>query len=605
MTKSVHYLKPAWVRRQFELAFPLLPPGSRLTLWVGGKRLAAIGEGGEDLCDDTPGVRAFPLLLEGRSLGTLLWQAPHASDAATAEAWGSFLLHGLQGIIDAQHARQSVAQETLESYREIALLQRVVIELNKSLKPTAVAAALLKEFDGRKDAADFGAVFLRNADDPAYSAIECIGEGAVEAFAALVASRVFDAMVEHPIGDIIDNLAESPFGGEDIPEFQSLLWLPLIAHGENLGMLVLASPHPESFTAADMRRAQTLVSVATSALHNAQLYAAEKDMFDSFVTMIANAIDAKSPYTAGHCRRVPEIAMMLAETAHRAAAGPFAAFTLDEDDRNALEIAARLHDCGKVITPEWVVDKATKLEAINNRLDLVAMRFEVLRRDALIDRQGGLAAGESAAERAYRERMAQLDDDFAFLTQCNQGGEFVSPEHVRRIRDIAARRWRNGRGEELPLLSEDEAYNLCVQRGTLNQEERKVIEDHARHTITMLSRIRFPRSLRNVTEYAGGHHERVDGKGYPRGLSRDQLSIPARILAIADVFEALTAPDRPYRKGGKLSWAIEVMHRMKHEGHIDGELFDLFLGEGVYLAYARKHLAAGQVDQVEVARYLG
>ncbi len=605
MSKATHYLKPAWARRQLELVFPLLPPGASLALCFGGKRLVTLGEGAEDLSEEVPGVRTFPLLLDGRSLGMLLLQVPPGHDATTAEAWGNLLLHGLQGIIEAQHSRQSVAQETLESYREIALLQRAVIELNASLKPAAVAAALLKEFAGRKDAADFGAVFLRNADDPGYSPIECFGEDAAESFAALVASSMFAAMVERPMGDIVDSLAESPYWAGEVPAFQSLLWLPLIAHGENLGLLVLASRRAEGFTAADMRRAQTLVSVAASALHNAQLYAAEQIMFRSFVRMIATAIDAKSPYTAGHCRRVPEIALMLAETAHQADDGPLAAFTLDDDERSALEIAAMLHDCGKVVTPEWVVDKATKLDSINNRLDVIAMRFEVLRRDALIECQRGLAAGQAGAEQIYRERLARMDEDFAFLEKCNQGGEFVSPEHIGRIRKLAEIRWCNARGEELPLLSENEVYNLCVQRGTLNQEERRVIEDHAVHTIKMLSQIHFPRSLRNVTEYAGGHHERVDGKGYPRGLTREQLSIPARIMAIADIFEALTAPDRPYRKGGTLSWAIDVMHRMKNDGHIDGELFDLFLREEVYLDYAQKHLAAGQVDQVDVARYLG
>jgi HD-GYP domain-containing protein (c-di-GMP phosphodiesterase class II) len=154
------------------------------------------------------------------------------------------------------------------------------------------------------------------------------------------------------------------------------------------------------------------------------------------------------------------------------------------------------------------------------------------------------------------------------------------------------------------LLTENEVYNLSVQRGTLNPEERKIIEDHAVHTINMLSQISFPSSLRNVTEYAAGHHERMDGTGYPRGLKRDQLSIPARMVAIADIFEALTAPDRPYRKPGTLSWAIDIMHRMKLDNHIDGDLFDLFLSEKVYLTYAKKHLAANQIDDVDVSRYL-
>lgn len=595
MSRAARYLKAVWARRQLELVAPLLPTGAAVAIRYCGKLLATAGAGGADLNEEMPAVRSYPLLLDGNTLGAVLLRCSPAP-SAVASAWGEFLVHGLQGIVEAQRARYSVAQEALESYRELALLQRAVGDLNHSLKPTGVAASLLKEFEGRKDSTDFGAVFLRNADDGSYSAIGCFGERADIACTGLVSSRLFAAMVARPQGDIIDDLAQSPLRTGEIDEYQSLLWLPLHVHDENLGLLVLAARGPDGFSAADMKRAQTLVSVASSALRNAQLYAAEQVMFQSFVRVIATAIDAKSPYTAGHCRRVPEIALMLADKAKQAEQGPLATFTLDEDERNALEIAAMLHDCGKMVTPEWVIDKSTKLDSINNRLDLVAMRFEVLRRDALIDCCRATADGRADAERACQERLRQLDEDFAFLKKCNTGSEFVSPEHIECIRRIAEIRWHNARGEELPLLSENEIYNLCIQRGTLNPEERKVIEDHAVHTINMLSQISFPRSLRNVAEYAGGHHERVDGRGYPRGLTREQLSIPARIIAIADIFEALTAPDRPYRKGGTLSWAVDVMNRMKHDGHIDGELFDLFLAEGVHLAYAEKHLAPSQLD---------
>lgn len=597
MSKAVHYLKPAWVRRQLELLRPLLPAGAVATVWFGGKQLATTGDSGAELNEGIAGVQGFPLMLEGNERGRLLLSLPPGSDPATATAWGDFLVHGLQGVIEAQHARYSVAGETLEAYREMALLQRAVSELNGSLKPAAVATSLLKEFEDRKDGVDFGAVFLRHPEEGSCGVIGSFGEAAENACAALQASRLFAAMLEHPQGDIINNLAT-----DDVPGFLSLMWLPLSVHGENLGLLVLAGSRPDGFAAADMKRAQTLVSVASSALRNAQLYAAEKVLFQAFVRMISTAIDAKSPYTAGHCRRVPEIALLLAEQAHRKEEGPFAAFTLDEDERNALELAAMLHDCGKVVTPEWVVDKATKLDGICNRLDLIALRFEVLRRDALIERYRDTAA---EAEETCRQRLRQLDEDYALLEKCNSGSEFVSPELAERIRTIARTRWRNAAGEELPLLDEDEVYNLCIQRGTLNPEERRIIEDHAVHTFSMLSQIPFPRPLRNVPEYAGNHHERVDGKGYPRGLKRDQLSIPARIIAIADIFEALTAPDRPYRKGGTLSWAIDIMHRMKQDGHIDGELFDLFLAEDVYRAYSEKHLAAEQIDPVDIRRYLG
>ena len=604
MSKAARYLKANWVQRQIELALPLLPPDTALALWLGGKRLAAAGTGGAALTAATAGALAFPLTLDGEPAGMLLLLPPAGTDAQ-ARSGGSLLAHGLQGMIDVEQARRSVAQETLDSYREMALLQRAATDLNRSLKPAAVAAALLKEFDDRKDGADYGAVFERGADGT-LTLMQCFGNAAAEAFAKLAGSGYFARMAAGESGDIVNVLPFDSDWDDAVPEFESLQWLPLVAHGENLGLLVLALGSG-GFSAADMKRAQVLSSMAAAALHNAQLYAAEQTMFRSFVRVVAAAIDAKSPYTAGHCRRVPKIAMMLAEAAHRADHGPLAGFALDDDEREAIEIAAMLHDCGKVVTPEWVVDKATKLDSIVNRIDLVALRFEVLRRDALVDRYRALAAGmdAAAAEQAYRERLRLLEEDFAFLAKCNQGAEFISAEHERRIRNIAGTTWSDAAGNEIPLLTADEVYNLGTPRGTLNPQERKIVEDHAAHTLAALANIAFPSALRNVTEYAGSHHERMDGSGYPRGLTREQLSIPARIIAIADIFEALTAPDRPYRKPGTLNWAIGVMHRMKLDNHIDGDLFDLLLTESIHLEYAREYLAAGQIDEVDTRRYLG
>ncbi|MFA6497788.1 MAG: HD domain-containing phosphohydrolase [Desulfurivibrionaceae bacterium] len=604
MIKAEHYLKPAWVRRQFELVLPLLPTGSSAALQLGGKRLEEVNEAGHDLIEGVPGVQAFPLTLEGERVGVLLLCLPAGSKIAQTQAWGGLLAHTLQGMLETEHERHSVARETLESYREMASLQRAVTNLNLSLKPATVVEALLKEFDGR--AADYGAVFVCAVDSGNYGLERSFGKDAVQAFSQFKNSFLFVDMAAHELGDIVNDLSSSKLWTGEVPDFRSLLWLPLIAHGEKLGLLVLASRRTEGFSAADLKRAQMLSAVAATALRNAQLYAAEQKMFQSFVMVISTAIDAKSPYTAGHCRRVPEIALMIAETVHHADSDQFAGFVLDEDERNTIEIAAMLHDCGKVVTPEWVVGKANKLDSIANRIHLIALRFEVLRRDALITRYRALADGEGqeSVEAIYQERLRQLDDDFAFLQKCNAGGEFVSSEHVRRLESIARQWWTDACGENHPLLTENEIYNLSVQRGTLNPEERKIIEDHAVHTINMLSQISFPRSLRNVTEYAAGHHERMDGKGYPHGLNRDQLSIPARIMVIADIFEALTAPDRPYRQPGTLSWAIDIMHRMKLDNHIDGDLFDLFLSEKVYLTYARKHLAANQIDEVDTSRYL-
>jgi HD-GYP domain-containing protein (c-di-GMP phosphodiesterase class II) len=589
MIRPEHCLKPAWARRHLESAWPLLPAGSHVALHVGDTLVAALGE--PPVPRGEIPVISIPLQLEGRQVGLLRLHVPSGIDQA--KAWGDFIIHGLQGVLAAEHGRRAVARETLETYREMALLQRAVAELNQSLDPAAVLAALLKEFEGRT--ADYGAVFLFDVESECMRLGQTFGVNAADAFTALQESPLFGDIAGRDTGDILNDLASSALWAGEPREFLSLLWLPLLVRSERLGVLLLASRRSEGFSAADLKRAQTLSSVAATALRNAQTYAAEQRLFQSFVKVIATTIDAKSPYTAGHCRRVPEIALMLAQSAHKAQSGPFADFVLDEETRHCIEIAATLHDCGKIVTPEWIVGKSRKLDRIEDGFQLVNLRFEVMLRDAAIARDRALAAGGDPfmVERSYRERLGQLGEDLYFLEKCNGGTDVLSDEHVARIQAIARERWTNHQGEQRPLLTEQEVYNLSVRRGTLNAEERRIIEDHVVHTINMLSQIAFPRSLRHVTAYAGGHHERMNGTGYPYGLTGDQLPLPARMIALADIFEALTAPDRPYRSPGALNWALEVMRRMAREQHIDADLFDLFIAEEIHLAYARVHLPDG------------
>jgi HD-GYP domain-containing protein (c-di-GMP phosphodiesterase class II) len=367
------------------------------------------------------------------------------------------------------------------------------------------------------------------------------------------------------------------------------------------------------FDADDQRLAESLASQAAVALTNKRLISELKALFEAFIQLIAGAIDDKSPYTGGHCRRVPVLTMMLARAAHAAETGPLKDFTLTEKDIYELEIAAWLHDCGKITTPEYVVDKATKLETIFDRIDLVRMRYEILRRDARIaclERQ--LAAARSGddvamrlAQQEYDRCCEQFADELGFLERSNVGGEFMSGADQDRVRTIAQRGWADRNGVAQPLLTENEIYNLCIARGTLNNEERRVINNHIVATIKMLEALPFPKHLRNVPEYAGGHHERMDGKGYPNGLRREQMSVQARIMAIADIFEALTAADRPYKSAKRLSESIAILGKMKKDQHIDPDLFDVFITSKVYLRYAEQFLTPQQIDVREPAEIPG
>lgn len=400
---------------------------------------------------------------------------------------------------------------------------------------------------------------------------------------------------------------------------------------------------------------------AAVSLESKQLLQAQQDLLDAFVKIIAGSIDAKSPYTGGHCQRVPVLTKMLAEAACQSEAQAFADYQLNDEQWQAVHIASWLHDCGKVTTPEHVVDKATKLQTIYDRIHEVRMRFEVLKRDAQIDYWQALARGADKAiqQQTIQQRLDMLDEDFAFVAQCNLGGEFMQDEDLQRLQAIAEYRWQRTLDDRLGVSWEEqrrmeqqpapqlpveeklldnkyhhkiarqtpldysgpnpwdfkmqvphyqydfgELYNLSIRKGTLTDEERFIINDHIIQTIIMLEQLPYPAHLKEVPILAGCHHETMDGRGYPRRLKQHEMPLTARMMAIADIFEALTAADRPYKQAKTLSESLQIMAKMRDENHIDGELFELFLRSDVYQRYARKYLKQEQIDTVNVSDYL-
>jgi HD-GYP domain-containing protein (c-di-GMP phosphodiesterase class II) len=401
---------------------------------------------------------------------------------------------------------------------------------------------------------------------------------------------------------------------------RSFLTVPLRNHeNEIIGVLQLLNAQDArtgetiSFSASDERLTESLASQAAIALTNRMLINQLEQLFESFIDVINTAIDEKSPYTGGHCQRVPVLTMLLAEAVNETKDGPLKDFHMSDKDRYELKIAGLLHDCGKVTTPVHVVDKATKLETIFDRVQLLDTRFEVLKRDAEIESLKRTAyflekkdrMGVAEEEKRLRERLRQFDDDRKFIHACNIGGERMRDEDVDRVQKIARYRWRDVAGHEADFLTADEVKNLTIRAGTLTDDERKVINHHIVATIRMLEHLPWPRHLTNVPEYAGGHHERMDGKGYPKGLTREQMSVQARCMGIADIFEALTAKDRPYKKGKTLSESLEILGRMRLGNHVDPDLFDVFVRRKVYRRYAEMFLDKEQIDEVDESKIPG
>ena len=417
--------------------------------------------------------------------------------------------------------------------------------------------------------------------------------------------------------DVYDEAGEMQFDGpkhyDQMTGYRttSMLVVPMKDHeAQVIGVLQLINAtDPDSeqviaFTAEDEALLQSLASQAAVAITNVRLIEEMERLFESFLQVMAGAIDERSPYTGGHIRRVAEMTMFVAEAVNACAEGSLAEVSLDEDELNELRIAAWMHDIGKITTPEWVVDKPTKLTTIFDRIDLVRTRFQLIRKTAEVNvlkgrlaeiESDGAAAGKPDEETA--RRLVETDNDITFLERVNLPGEFMADEDLRRLQEIAAPR-QDASGPAQSSLTQDEFYNLSIRKGNLNDEEYQKIKDHASMSLKMLGQIPFTRKLARVPEIAGGHHEKLDGSGYPQGLKADQISLQARILALVDIFESLSADDRPYRaKPMSRDTVLRILKEEVEFGHLDGDLLDLFLKEELYLKL--DELKANDVQQGE------
>ena len=386
---------------------------------------------------------------------------------------------------------------------------------------------------------------------------------------------------------------------------QSFLAVPMKNHENDIiGVLQLINAKSLGteniipFSKGNQQLVESLASQAAVTLTNKHLLDEQNELFSSLVQLIATAIDEKSSHTSGHCERLPIITMYLADAAHNTNEGALKKFSMNEGDRYELEMAAWLHDCGKLTTPEYVMDKSTKLESIVDRIHLVELRLEIMKRDAEIEKLTSLvhSANKNKVNAVYEEKIKDINEASAFIQRHNKGVESMHEDDVDKIKRCGKLQWMDRYGNKQPLLTEDEIENLCVIKGTLTDKEREIINNHIVATIKMLDTLSFPKHLKNVPEYAGGHHERVDGKGFPKGLKKNEMSVQARIMAIADIFEALTASDRPYKDPMKLSQAVSILKKMSETGHIDPDLFDVFIQQSVHIKYANEYLLPEQND---------
>lgn len=381
---------------------------------------------------------------------------------------------------------------------------------------------------------------------------------------------------------------------------KSMLVIPLKDHEhEIIGVLQLLNKmdlqtnESITFDSEDESITLSLASQAAIAITNTTLIQGLEKLLEAFLKSIIFAISKKSPYTAGHIKRMVKLSVMLAEAiSHDKTFYKDKHFSAEEIKQ--INFAALMHDIGKLATPEQVVDKSTKLEALFDRIALVEARIEVIRK--------ALHVAFLEQKITYDEKMEKetlLDEYLQVIQISNKGAEFTSNDKVEMIQKIALEPWVID-GVNYIILTENEAYNLSVQKGTLTKEERDIINDHAKISVDILNELPFPKKYKEIPQISGNHHEKISGKGYPQGLKGDEISFEARILAIADVFEALTASDRPYKKGNPLSSAMKILYFMAKDDELDKEMVKFFYNSGLYLQYAQELLPQSSIDEVTV-----
>jgi len=389
---------------------------------------------------------------------------------------------------------------------------------------------------------------------------------------------------------------------------KSMVVIPMRNHEDDIiGILQLInSKDPSSrkiisFGKDALEKAAALANQASVILTQQRLIIEMKELFEAFIKSIAVSIDEKSKHTGGHIQRVTELSIMIARKINEDDI-IFNNIYLSDDQMDELRIAALMHDTGKITTPDHIISKSSRLETVFDRIELIRTRWELFKTNLkLIAAQRKLSLLDQTEK---HEEMARIDlmciqkietleTEMMTLSTINSSKESLDQGLIDQLEGINEKSCEMSKN---PYLTEDEFENLCVIKGTLTAGEREIINNHARLTEKILNKLPWPKKLSNIPSIAGAHHEKLDGSGYPLHLNKENINIQARILAIADIFEALCARDRPYKKPMTLSKTVAVLQQMSENHLIDEDIVKLFFESGVHIEYAKRHLSPDQID---------
>ena len=405
--------------------------------------------------------------------------------------------------------------------------------------------------------------------------------------------------------DLFDFTGPKKFDQSTGYRSKSMLVVPLRNHENDvIGVLqLLNATNPISneviaFSQDYENLSESLASQAAVSITNAKLIANMTELFEAFVKVMATAIDEKSPVTGGHIRRVAELTLTMAEVIHDLDEGHFKDKTFSPDQMYELRIAAYMHDIGKVTSPVEIVEKAKKLQTIFDRIQYVRLRMAYISQKIELEGQEAkikiLQNGSSpeklnSIEKETLEKLMEIEEIQRFINKCNEPGEFLDDEILVRLKEVSEKTYIDDAGEQQPFLTADELVNLSIRRGSITEKERQKMQGHAAVTLKMLKQIPFTKKLKNIPDFAGAHHEFLNGKGYPLGLKGDEISFEGRLMAVTDIAEALTASDRPYKKAMPLETVYRILRSMVEGGELDPNLVELFIEKEVYKIYQKKH----------------
>ncbi len=371
---------------------------------------------------------------------------------------------------------------------------------------------------------------------------------------------------------------------------KSVLALPLKSHENDvIGVIQLINPINENgeidvFSNEDIHVINSLASLAGIALNNRQLIKGLESLILQFVSSIAQAIDRKSKYTGAHIQRVGVISKELVNVIQNDKK-IFPNKTFSQDEIQEIRLAALMHDFGKIITPEFIMDKSTKLEAVIDGISVVEERCNLIINIVKKDKE--IAELKNEPLKKFDKIVKEIEIFKVFINIMNSGAEFMSDEFVQELEEIYKFRYFSN-DTEYRILTDDEYEKLSVRKGTLTKDEIGKMQEHAQTSYNILSSLTFPKKYKNIPIYASLHHEKLNGKGYPFHYTAEQIPFPARIIAIADIFEALTATDRPYKKGKTIMETLTILAKMASNNEIDSSILDVLIDSNYIFEYFEK-----------------